>query len=369
MNLYMKSKSIIFFATPQRDVMGDLYKDLLNSFPDKENIIAVVPNAYSLDEFSDDFFIKIHENVSNISGRFKRWFEIIKLMYRIKRLNQKYNAKYAYFQIDQIFLDLVFYMFNRNLKYTMWVHDVTEHDGETFLFKFKKRLMENILYKRFNNIVVSYKEAAKEIKRKLHDEKINVEILKLPQLKELEFADIKNSNLPIMYDFIFYGRIEKYKGLELLLKVMTDNEMSKVKLLIVGRGRDDKNIVRQVEKLDNVDFINEYVPNRKLAEYIKQSRYVILPYKTATGSQTIQLANYYNKLILATRVGCFPEYIIEGANGFLIDDITYDCLKESMKKIMKIDSNNYTYKIMKEYDSFNLGIISNKLYQIITKDQ
>lgn len=253
--------------------------------------------------------------------------------------------------------------------HTMWVHDVTKHDGETFLFKFKKRLMENILYKRFNNIVVSYKEAAKEIKRKLHDEKINVEILKLPQLKELEFADIKNSNLPIMYDFIFYGRIEKYKGLELLLKVMTDNEMSEVKLLIVGRGRDDKNIIRQVEKLDNVDFINEYVPNRKLAEYIKQSRYVILPYKTATGSQTIQLANYYNKLILATRVGCFPEYIIEGANGFLIDDITYDCLKESMKKIMKIDSNNYTYKIMKEYDSFNLGIISNNLYKIITKNQ
>ena len=293
MNLYMKSKSIIFFATPQRDVMGDLYKDLLNSFPDKENIIAVVPNAYSLDEFSDDFFIKIHENVSNISGRFKRWFEIIKLMYRIRSLNQKYNAKYAYFQIDQIFLDLVFYMFNRNLKYTMWVHDVTEHDGETFLFKFKKRLMENILYKRFNNIVVSYKDAAKEIKRKLHDEKINVEILKLPQLKELEFADIKNSNLPIIYDFIFYGRIEKYKGLELLLKVMTDNEMSEVKLLIVGRGREDSGISRQVEKLDNVDFINEYVPNRKLAEYIKQSRYVILPYKTATGSQTIQLANYY----------------------------------------------------------------------------
>lgn len=253
--------------------------------------------------------------------------------------------------------------------HTKWVHDVTEHDGETFLFKFKKRLMENILYKRFNNIVVSYKEAAKEIKRKLHDEKINVEILKLPQLKELEFADIKNSNLPIMYDFIFYGRIEKYKGLELLLKVMTDNEMSEVKLLIVGRGRDDKNIIRQVEKLDNVDFINEYVPNRKLAEYIKQSRYVILPYKTATGSPIIQLANYYNKLILATRVGCFPEYIIEGANGFLIDDITYDCLKESMKKIMKIDSNNYTYKIMKEYDSFNLGIISNNLYKIITKNQ
>lgn len=253
--------------------------------------------------------------------------------------------------------------------HTMWVHDVTEHDGETFLFKFKKRLMENILYKRFNNIVVSYKEAAKEIKRKLHDEKINVEILKLPQLEKLEFADIKNSNLPIMYDFIFYGRIEKYKGLELLLKVMTDNEMSEVKLLIVGRGCDDKNIIRQVEKLDNVDFINEYVPNRKLAEYIKQSRYVILPYKTATGSQTIQLANYYNKLILATRVGCFSKYIIEGANGFLIDDITYDCLKESMKKIMKIDSNNYTYKIMKEYDSFNLGIISNNLYKIITKNQ
>lgn len=294
------------------------------------------------------------------------WKEPIKWFINWKGFRD--NFKIGRFGIEMVRQALMRDFADRYI-HTKWVHDVTEHDGETFLFKFKKRLMENILYKRFNNIVVSYKEAAKEIKRKLHDEKINVEILKLPQLKELEFADIKNSNLPIMYDFIFYGRIEKYKGLELLLKVMTDNEMSEVKLLIVGRGRDDKNIIRQVEKLDNVDFINEYVPNRKLAEYIKQSRYVILPYKTATGYPIIQLANYYNKLILATRVGCFPEYIIEGANGFLIDDITYDCLKESMKKIMKIDSNNYTYKIMKEYDSFNLGIISNNLYKIITKNQ
>lgn len=294
------------------------------------------------------------------------WKEPIKWFINWKGFRD--NFKIGRFGIEMVRQALMRDFADRYI-HTKWVHDVTEHDGETFLFKFKKRLMENILYKRFNNIVVSYKEAAKEIKRKLHDEKINVEILKLPQLKELEFADIKNSNLPIMYDFIFYGRIEKYKGLELLLKVMTDNEMSEVKLLIVGRGRDDKNIIRQVEKLDNVDFINEYVPNRKLAEYIKQSRYVILPYKTATGYPIIQLANYYNKLILATRVGCFPEYIIEGANGFLIDDITYDCLKESMKKIMKIDSNNYTDKIMKEYDSFNLGIISNNLYKIITKNQ
>lgn len=282
------------------------------------------------------------------------WKEPIKWFINWKGFRD--NFKIGRFGIEMVRQALMRDFADRYI-HTKWVHDVTEHDGETFLFKFKKRLMENILYKRFNNIVVSYKEAAKEIKRKLHDEKINVEILKLPQLKELEFADIKNSNLPIMYDFIFYGRIEKYKGLELLLKVMTDNEMSEVKLLIVGRGRDDKNIIRQVEKLDNVDFINEYVPNRKLAEYIKQSRYVILPYKTATGYPIIQLANYYNKLILATRVGCFPEYIIEGANGFLIDDITYDCLKESMKKIMK------------EYDSFNLGIISNNLYKIITKNQ
>lgn len=294
------------------------------------------------------------------------WKEPIKWFINWKGFRD--NFKIGRFGIEMVRQALMRDFADRYI-HTKWVHDVTEHDGETFLFKFKKRLMENILYKRFNNIVVSYKEAAKEIKRKLHDEKINVEILKLPQLKELEFADIKNSNLPIMYDFIFYGRIEKYKGLELLLKVMTYNEMSEVKLLIVGRGRDDKNIIRQVEKLDNVDFINEYVPNRKLAEYIKQSRYVILPYKTATSYPIIQLANYYNKLILATRVGCFPEYIIEGANGFLIDDITYDCLKESMKKIMKIDSNNYTYKIMKEYDSFNLGIISNNLYKIITKNQ
>ena len=148
---------------------------------------------------------------------------------------------------------------------------------------------------------------------------------------------------------------------------MTDNEMSEVKLLIVGRGREDSGISRQVEKLDNVDFINEYVPNRKLAEYIKQSRYVILPYKTATGSQTIQLANYYNKLVLATNVGCFPEYVSNGENGFLIKMLNYDCLKEAMKKIIKINEDDYANKILEKYNSFDLNKISCELYKTITK--
>ena len=150
------------------------------------------------------------------------------------------------------------------------------------------------------------------------------------------------------------------------MDVFKCKELNNLNLLIVGRGKEDKKISKIVDKMENVTFINRYVSNEDLAKYIKQSKYVILPYVTATGSQTVQIANYYEKMVLATKVGCFAEYIKEGRNGIFIENRDYVSLKKAVLNIMKykIDNRQKTL-IDKEYKKFDLEKISNKLYDVI----
>ena len=47
--------------------------------------------------------------------------------------------------------------------------------------------------------------------------------------------------------------------------------------------------------------------------------------------------------------------------------LNYDCLKEAMKKIIKINEDDYANKILEKYNSFDLNKISCELYKTITK--
>ncbi|SFW36905.1 glycosyltransferase family 4 protein [Selenomonas ruminantium] len=352
---------LTMYFDSNRNVMGDLYKNIVNSFSKKEKIIVVVPNAYDENEFDDSFLLKLKEDISNIENKFLRIYKLYEFIKEISTLIKKYNVTKCYFQVDQFIYDYGVLLANPKLEPTVWIHDVVVHDGEGWMAKIYKLMTKYLLLPRLRHIIVSYNNAKKElgVKYGADFERIT-DVIYLPRLAELEFEDIKNTRYDIEYDFIFYGRIEKYKGLDLLLEAMDNPFMKDVTLLIVGRGREDYNIKQRVDAMQNVKFINEYVSNRDLAKYIAKSRCVILPYRSATGTQTIQLANFYGKFVLATKVGCFTEYIKEGVNGFYIKNFS----KESVIEAMLLMHKNYSesdYKMEISLKRFALDGIAEKI--------
>jgi len=78
----------------------------------------------------------------------------------------------------------------------------------------------------------------------------------------------------------------------------------------------------------------------------------------------VQVANYYNKPVVASRVGCFPEYVENGINGLLINEYSESGLAE---QIYELFTNNKLYKTIKcsisEYfdQNFNIKEIVKKL--------
>ena len=69
----------------ERCAMCDMYKNVMNSMPNKKNIVVIIPSAYGEDEFSNEFRDKIVENITNIKDKKKRLFYLIPYYFKLKK--------------------------------------------------------------------------------------------------------------------------------------------------------------------------------------------------------------------------------------------------------------------------------------------
>lgn len=358
------------YFSKKRDAMSDLFKNLIEAMPSKEEIAVVIPSAYKDDTFSNNIGYKVVEDITSIKSKGKRLLYLIPFFFRLRKKLKKYNIDKIYLQNDIfIFNFLIWLMFRKSATFTLWLHDPILHEGVPKKEKIHRFFSMLTYFHEVKNFILSYHSIYDNISKieGLSCYKNRMKVISLPQMPEMEFADIadmKNNLGIIEYDYIFFGRIEEYKGLELFIDAFRET-VGKKKLLIVGTGNDEEIIKKKVNLDHRIKFINRYVDNRDLAKYIVKSKCVILPYKSATGSQTVAIANYYGRIVLATKVGCFPEYIREGENGFFIEDYTVEAMKDALKKVDYYIDCCTPEKIENIYNQFDINRIANQLYHEI----
>lgn len=132
---------------------------------------------------------------------------------------------------------------------------------------------------------------------------------------------------------LFFGRIEKYKGVDVLIEAFLKTKAfaDGRKLVIAGRG----NISHNVTQLPpNVIFLNQYIPNDMLANLIRHCQFVVLPYLSATQSGCAMSAFAFNKPILATDVGDLPKVVVNGKTGQICPPDDVNALALSIDEMM-----------------------------------
>lgn len=352
----------------RRNALADLYKNLLNELPDKKNIVVTIPSKYHNDEFSNDFRSKVDDSISQSRG-LKKLLVLYRNISFIKFLLKKQKEKKLFFFHENAWMNIIMYLslLGNHIDYYVWVHDPIAHLGEYKRIKFIRLLAFHTYIKHSKKIMVSYREGKEILIEKYNISPHKIEIIPFPLSKEITFDYIKNDNsIQIKYDFIFFGGIEQYKGVDLLVNVFKNNKLKNKKLLIVGIGKEEENIKNQILDCRNITFINKYVRNEDLAKYIKMSRFVVLPYKTATGSNTVQIANYYGKFVIANKVGCFKEYIKDGQNGMFIKNYSYESLLTAIIGVERIENIDIK-KIEKISKNYSLENFSQKVFNNINK--
>lgn len=338
------------------NAIGDGYRDIMNNISNPEKYIVIVPKEYQKDDFNKKFHRIILENIT--SARF-RFFSGILFALKLRKLLLKEKCKTLFLYYDNHWFTPILYLFfcDLHINIICWIHDPILHAGVNKKEKLYRHFNKIFLFKKINKFLVSYSEGIDILSNEYGIPYHKIKCIYLPEMLSMEFPDIAESEESIKYDFIFWGRIEAYKGIERIIdfaKAMPDK-----KFLIIGRGKCEEMVKEKCLHLDNICFKNEYVADYDLAKYIKASRYVLLPYVATTGSQTVSIANYYGKPVIASNTGCFKDYITDRVNGL---KLSFAKDEDTVSIIRNLDNIHFDDKLIRRYcnEKFSIhSIVSN----------
>jgi glycosyltransferase involved in cell wall biosynthesis len=160
---------------------------------------------------------------------------------------------------------------------------------------------------------------------------------------------------------LFYGLINKYKGVEVLISAMKKviKVLPELKLIIAGKGEIEYDITTLG---DNFEIINRYITNEEIAELNQLATLVVCPYFSASQSGVVMTSFAFNNPVLATNVGALPEVIENGKTGILIDYPDPDLLAKEIidffqdpQKINKFRDNISNKYSKTEYSWSNIA--------------
>jgi glycosyltransferase involved in cell wall biosynthesis len=111
------------------------------------------------------------------------------------------------------------------------------------------------------------------------------------------------------------------------------------KSLVLRKSDDERedNPLEWIEKLgiqENCVVFNRFISNEELPKFFQVSDAAVLFYRTATPSGIESLSYNFKMPILATKVGHFPETIVDGFNGYLAEANDIQSMKDQMVKFL-----------------------------------
>jgi glycosyltransferase involved in cell wall biosynthesis len=118
----------------------------------------------------------------------------------------------------------------------------------------------------------------------------------------------------------FFGRMEAYKGVEILLAAAEalHAEGFPFALSIAGRGPELDRLEDRFKRLPEVSIFNGFVPPTRIMTDIQSTECVVLPYLSATQSGVLAAAYAGHRYVLATSTGGLPDVVVHGQNGLLV---------------------------------------------------
>jgi glycosyltransferase involved in cell wall biosynthesis len=204
-----------------------------------------------------------------------------------------------------------------------------------------------------NNLTTSTYFNAKEC-IKVYGLKKHIEIIPLgikPKIIKQKHIPRHTLCHPII-TILFVGRLEKRKGIDILIKSIPIvlKKYKNVKFVIVGRENQNEKWVSDLRNslpfdcLNNVNFLGYIKDPKKLDKIYINSDICIIPSRYESFGLVVLDAMNYGKAIVTSKVGGIPEIIRNKKDGYLINPV----VKELAKSINKLVASK---KIRKKLES------------------
>ena len=155
----------------------------------------------------------------------------------------------------------------------------------------------------FGNLYPHYKEKAVMITLGAH----------LPDANEIKPVEMNAES-----DYLlFFGRIDRYKGIGNLLKVYQDISDKALPLVIAGGGNFTEEEKSLINQCNNLTVINRYIDDGEMKWLLHHMTAAVLPYIEATQSGIIPLAYLFGKPVVVSNVAGLTQFVANGKTGII----------------------------------------------------
>jgi glycosyltransferase involved in cell wall biosynthesis len=209
-----------------------------------------------------------------------------------------------------------------------WCLDPAPHSGGVAVLNLMYEGSRRALLKRADRVIVACDALKAPLASRYGTSADRISAIFHGVLKNLWFPDIVATDRDL--DVLFFGRLERYKGLDVLLEAIE---------LLRARGRQFRTLIAGpgpggFGPVPGVTVENRYIPDRELAGLVARSRVVVMPYRDATGSQVPQTAFSYGTPVIASKVGCLPEYVQDGVTGLVVPPSNAPELAAALERLL-----------------------------------
>lgn len=210
---------------------------------------------------------------------------------------------------------------NKKIYYT--VHDLWPHEGERkslagFLMDYYINWSTKINMKIIPNLTTSSRMQYVTLKKRYPNKKIvftNFPTLVTSQIVS-GGGEVKELNGITNY-ILFFGSVDKYKGVDLLLSAYRLLGNKNFFLVVAGKGIQyfDTNIQKGEVR------INRFVEDNELKCLYENAAIVVYPYRSATMSGVLSLTYYFKKKLIVSDIPFFVDNISLQTSVFKAGDI------------------------------------------------
>ena len=366
--------NILFVATSSWAGMGPYASEIINAFCPKDKV------KYFLVEDERHYFSKnIAEEMRNNgiiiyrkNSNINKLCDLIYPSKKISRLLFKYcdenEVDTIHFMTSEVPYGKIITDLSKKYKVFFTVHDLHPHEANK---AFYKMLRQKLMYKKLdkirksiNNLVTNSNTQEKELKAMFPHK--NIYYFDFPSLVNSTIITGQSSPLELARKnnyVLYFGRIEKYKGVDLAYRVFTESTALKnVTLVIAGSG--DIYFPRNLNKEDNIIFINRYINDDEVAYLFKNALVTIYPYLSATQSGVLSLSCYFGKPIIASDIPFFMMVSeLEFGRNFKKGNV--ENMQEKILDLLKDNLNLISARERKYYDShYSKNCLREKLLSI-----